>query len=97
MTLGQTLRRLREDKQLSRRKLGYLLDRSEATIRNWEKDDDKPSLESLATLADHLGPEVLQAAFPNVAILSRKSATARERTYADLGMSRRSSDLATVG
>lgn len=67
-TFGQTLRELREGQGLSRRKLGYLIDRSEGAIRNWEEDADSPNRESLVALVKALGPEVLIAAFPDARI-----------------------------
>jgi transcriptional regulator with XRE-family HTH domain len=69
MTLGQTLRQLREAQGLSRRKLGYRIDRSEGAIRNWEADEDSPNRESLDALARVLGPEIIAAAFPDLLTL----------------------------
>jgi transcriptional regulator with XRE-family HTH domain len=73
-TFGQTLRARRE-------KLGYtrrvLEDESGISVRQieyLEKDQKEPKRDTLEALARVLGPEIIQAAFPDLALLrSRRS------------------------
>lgn len=101
MTFGERLRAMREAKGWSRRHLGYLIDRSESTIKNWETDEDEPNMESLRALAQQhvLGPESIAAAFEDVAALtwpdddSTEQATARYLGFPDWGMAEQAPDL----
>jgi transcriptional regulator with XRE-family HTH domain len=69
MTLGQTLRYLREERGLSRRELWERTERqvSEREIAYLESDSKDPRRETLAVLSAELGLAVLEAAFPVLA------------------------------
>jgi transcriptional regulator with XRE-family HTH domain len=66
MTLGQTLRYLRDEQGLSRRELWERTDRrvSPREIAYLEGDVKDPRRETLEVLTDELGLAVLKAAFP---------------------------------
>lgn len=76
-----TIPDLSGDSGLSKRYISYL-----------EADEKEPTVRTVRALADALGPQagaaLVQAAFPDLRIMmprSRKSATARERSYVILG------------
>jgi transcriptional regulator with XRE-family HTH domain len=78
-TVGQTARRLREEQNLTRRELEDLSGVSQRAIEYLEKDKKDPRRGTLEALAGILGPELLQAAFPDVAILARRGASSKNR------------------
>lgn len=64
MTFGQRLRKIREKAGMSRRELEDRSGVSQRTIQYLEDDEQDPRRATLEALAEVLGPELLQAAFP---------------------------------
>jgi transcriptional regulator with XRE-family HTH domain len=83
MTFGQKMRKIREDRGLTRRDvedLSGVSQRQQAYLENDTKDPRRATLEALSKA---LGPEIVQAAFPKLSILagSRKSSTASGTSF----------------
>lgn len=56
--IGEFIKHLREQEQLSQKDLAEALSLSRSTVANWECGNTNPSPESLADLADYFGCEV---------------------------------------
>lgn len=82
-SFGGRLRALREAQGLTRRSLEDATGISQRQIGYLENDQKEPRLETLQALAKALGPEVILAAFPKIALASRNSATARYASPAE--------------
>jgi len=52
MTLGERIMKSRETKGLSQRKLALLVGTQQGTVSRWKKDDFRPSLEQLESIAE---------------------------------------------
>ncbi|WMJ81994.1 helix-turn-helix transcriptional regulator [Clostridium sp. MB40-C1] len=50
--LGDRLKELREEKQLTQEELGKLLNVSRQTVSGYESEDNEPSIQNLIKLAD---------------------------------------------
>jgi transcriptional regulator with XRE-family HTH domain len=78
-TFGRRLRELREAAGYSRRELEDLTEVSQRHIQYLEDDEKQPGRETLDALAKVLGPEIIQAAFPDLVLLrSKRSANPGE-------------------
>lgn len=75
---GKELLRLREAKGMSRRELEDRSGVSQRHIEYLENGEKQPGTKVLGALASELGPELLQAAFPEVAILPRRGTRFRD-------------------
>lgn len=50
---GEIIRELRKDKNLTQKELANILDVTNGTISNYEKEEHEPSIEALKKLADY--------------------------------------------
>jgi transcriptional regulator with XRE-family HTH domain len=102
-TFGQTVRRLREERDMARRDLEDLTGVSVKTISNIENERPEglnPTKNTVEALAQALGPQVMVAAFPTLVILAARSkerASARKLGLPDWGMAPQPGELASVG
>jgi transcriptional regulator with XRE-family HTH domain len=86
-TFGQTLRARREKLGLTRRALEDQSGVSVRQIEYLEKDQKEPKRDTLDALARVLGPEIIQAAFPDLVLLrSRRRAIPGYGDLADEAM-----------
>jgi transcriptional regulator with XRE-family HTH domain len=83
-TFGQRLRQRREELGLTRRALEDESGVSVRQIEYLEKNKHEPRRDTLESLAKVLGPEIIQAAFPELALLrSRRRANPGQRDHAE--------------
>jgi len=75
MTMGQTIRRLREEAKLSQSELAKLLGKTQQAVDSWEHDRAKPGADTIAALSgifkvttDHIhGVEKLEGLYLRLA------------------------------
>lgn len=85
-TLGQRLRKLREDRGLLQKDVGTKLGVSDRTVGNYEADDRSPDPDMLKKLADYYGVsiDILLYGFEKTRILNLIDAARYDRTLEQL-------------
>lgn len=66
--IGRKIRKAREQKNLTEKELGKLIDKNDITICNWENGNVKPRLDDLIKIAKALDINVKRLTVPNSSI-----------------------------